>query len=55
LYPGDRPLSFEVHVQGPAHRLRLSADVASQVRVRPSEQFLAEVERLCGAGSVTLR
>jgi DNA polymerase-3 subunit alpha len=55
LYPGDRPLSFEVDVQGPAHHLRLSADVASQVRVRPSEQFLAEVERLCGAGSVTLR
>ncbi len=54
-HPGDRPLTFEVEVQGPAHRLRVSADVTSQIRVRPSEELLAEVERLCGAGSVTLR
>jgi hypothetical protein len=35
--------------------LRVSADVQSQIRVRPTEQLRAAVEQLCGAGSVTLR
>ncbi|MGE3189304.1 MAG: DNA polymerase III subunit alpha [Vicinamibacterales bacterium] len=52
---GDRPVAFEMEVQGPRRRLRVRADVTSQIRVRPSEQLLADVERLCGAGSVTLR
>jgi DNA polymerase-3 subunit alpha len=53
--PGDRPLAFEVDVEGPSHRMRVRADVTSQIRIRPSEHLLAELERLCGAGSVTLR
>ncbi|MGE3277830.1 MAG: DNA polymerase III subunit alpha [Vicinamibacterales bacterium] len=52
---GDRPIAFELELPGRARRLRLRADVTSQIRVRPSEQLLADVERLCGAGSVTLR
>jgi hypothetical protein len=34
--------------------MRVVADVA-QVRVRPSEKLVAEVEALCGNGTVTLR
>ncbi|MCA1586694.1 MAG: DNA polymerase III subunit alpha, partial [Acidobacteria bacterium] len=54
-HPGDRPLAFEVEVDGPAHRMRVKADVTAQIRVRPSERLVSELERLCGAGSVTLR
>jgi len=53
-HPGDRPLAFEVDVEGPAHRMRVHAEVTPQVRIRPSERLVAEMERLCGAGSVTL-
>jgi hypothetical protein len=35
--------------------LRVRAQVSSQVRVRPSPAFVAEVTRLCGEGSVSLR
>jgi DNA polymerase-3 subunit alpha len=52
---GDRPVAIEVEVTRDARRLRVRADVNDQIRVRPSDQLLAEVERLCGAGSVTLR
>ncbi len=52
---GDRPVAIEVDVEKDGRRLRVSADVTSQVRVKPSAQLLEAVERLCGAGSVTLR
>jgi DNA polymerase-3 subunit alpha len=52
---GDRPVAIELDVDGDGRRLRVSADVTTQIRVRPSEQLLAAVEQLCGAGSVTLR
>jgi hypothetical protein len=29
-------------------------DVHSQIRVRPSEGLVADIERICGQGSVTL-
>jgi hypothetical protein len=35
--------------------LRVRADVTTQIRVRPSEQLVSAVERLCGAGSVVLQ
>jgi len=54
-HQGDRPVAIELEVVRGGKRLRVSADVQSQVRVRPTEQLLAAVERLCGAGSVTLR
>jgi hypothetical protein len=34
--------------------LRVTADI-SGIRVRPSERLVSEVERICGAGSVSLR
>ena len=60
---GDRRVSFEMElrcpdrVDGPAdaRRLRVKADVSSQIRVRPSPALVAEVEQLIGPGSVTLR
>jgi DNA polymerase-3 subunit alpha len=51
---GDRRLSLELDVRGQARPIRVVAEVA-QMRVRPSEKLVAEVEALCGAGTVTLR
>ncbi|HUE90430.1 MAG TPA: DNA polymerase III subunit alpha [Vicinamibacterales bacterium] len=52
---GDRPVAIELEVERGGRTLRVSADVQSQIRIRPTEQLLAAVEQLCGAGSVTLR
>jgi len=54
-HQGDRPVAIELEVVRGGKTLRVSADVQSQIRVRPTEQLLAAVEQLCGAGSVTLR
>jgi DNA polymerase-3 subunit alpha len=51
---GDRRVSFDIEVGAPK-RLRVRADISSQIRVRPSPALVAEVERLVGAGAVTLR
>jgi DNA polymerase-3 subunit alpha len=52
---GDRPISIEMHVVRGGRRLKVSADVMSQIRVKPSNQLVEAVEQLCGAGSVQLR
>ena len=52
---GDRRVSLELELRGHSRPLRVRADLASQVRIRPSEQLLSEVEKLCGQGSVVLR
>ena len=49
---GDRRLAFVILDQD--RHLRVTADV-SGIRVRPSERLVAEVEKICGAGSVSLR
>ena len=52
---GDRRVTFELEVRGAGESpLRVRAQ-APQVRVRPSERLVADVERVCGAGSVALR
>jgi DNA polymerase III subunit alpha len=51
---GDRRLVFDVELRT-AHPLRVRADIAAQFRVRPSETLVAEVEKICGSGSVSLR
>jgi DNA polymerase-3 subunit alpha len=51
---GDRRVSLELDVRGDAGSMRVLAD-AGHVRVRPSEKLVAEVEALCGSGTVTLR
>jgi len=45
-------VSFEMEL--PA-RLRVTADVSSQIRVRPSSSLIAELEQVVGPGAVSLR
>jgi DNA polymerase-3 subunit alpha len=52
---GDRRVSFEIELPAQARRLRVKADVSSQIRVRPSPSLVAEVEQVVGQGSVSLR
>jgi len=52
---GDRRIVFEIEVPGVARRLRVRADVSSQIRVRPSPALVAEVEEIVGQGAVSLR
>jgi DNA polymerase-3 subunit alpha len=52
---GDRRVSFELELRGSGRPLRVRADVTQQIRVRPSPALVAEVERICGAGSVVFR
>ncbi len=54
-HKGDRPVAFAIEVREEARRYRITVDVNSQIRVRPSETLVSDVERVCGAGSVTLR
>ncbi|MGD9904638.1 MAG: DNA polymerase III subunit alpha [Vicinamibacterales bacterium] len=54
-HQGDRPIVLEIEVAAAERRLRVRADVTTQIRVRPSEALVTEVERLCGAGSVVLQ
>ncbi len=51
---GDRPVALEVEMNGGARHVIVRADVTSSIRVRTSEAFVADVERLCGPGSVTV-
>jgi DNA polymerase-3 subunit alpha len=51
---GDRPVAVEVDVNGGSRHVIMRAEVTSSIRVRTSEQFVADVERICGPGSVTV-
>jgi DNA polymerase-3 subunit alpha len=50
---GDRRVSLELDVRSHDRPLRVRADVT--LRVKPTERLVAEVEQLCGTGSVVLR
>ncbi len=50
---GDRRVLLELCVNGPERPLRVRSEVAQ--RVKPTERLVAEVEQLCGTGSVELR
>jgi len=52
---GDRRVAFDIDLQDADRHLRVKVDVNAQIRVRPSERLVSEVEKICGAGSVTLR
>jgi len=52
-HKGDRRVAIEL--RDPDHHLRVTIDVNAQIRVRPSERLVSEVEKICGTGSVTLR
>jgi DNA polymerase III alpha subunit len=51
---GDRPVAVEVEMNGGARHVIVRAEVTQSIRVRTSEQFVADVEQLCGPGSVTI-
>jgi DNA polymerase-3 subunit alpha len=51
-HKGDRRVALVIHEQ--ERHIRVTADV-SGIRVRPSERLVSEVEKICGAGSVSLR
>jgi DNA polymerase III subunit alpha len=53
-HKGDRRVSLELELRGGAEPLRVKADVTGPIRVRPSSQLVADVERLCGAGTIVL-
>jgi DNA polymerase-3 subunit alpha len=52
---GDRRVSFVIELPADSGRLRVKADVSSQIRVRPSPALVAEVEQVVGQGAVSLR
>jgi DNA polymerase-3 subunit alpha len=54
-HKGDRRVAFDLELKEADRHLRVKVDVNSQIRVRPSESLVAEVEKICGAGCVTLR
>jgi DNA polymerase III subunit alpha len=51
-HKGDRRVAFVLEERD--RKVRVTADV-SGIRVRPSERLVSEVEKICGAGSVSLR
>ena len=52
---GDRRVSFEIELAGDARAIRVTADISSQIRVRPSPTLIAELEQIVGPGAVELR
>ena len=52
---GDRRVSFDIELSSAPTRLRVRADVSSQIRVRPSATLIAEIEQVVGQGTVSLR
>ena len=47
-HKGDRRVSLEMELRRGAEPLRVKADVGGPMRVTPSAEFVADVERLCG-------
>jgi DNA polymerase-3 subunit alpha len=52
-HKGDRLVAIDLIES--TRQLRVKIDVNTQIRVRPSEQLVSDVEQVCGIGSVTLR
>ena len=54
-HKGDRRVCLEVELRGRGQPLRVRADLMGPLRVKPSAQFVADVEPRVGAGRVSLR
>jgi DNA polymerase-3 subunit alpha len=52
-HKGDRRVAL--YLQDDDRGLRVNVKVNAQIRVRPSERLVADVEQICGTGSVRLR
>ena len=44
-----------IELLDPDRHLRVTIDVNAQIRVRPSDRLVSDVEKICGAGSVSVR
>jgi hypothetical protein len=53
-HKGDRRVALTIEMRPPLKPMRVRVDVHGQFRVRPSDRLVADVERVCGRGSVTL-
>ena len=53
-HKGDRCLALTIETRPPLRPMRVRMDVHNQFRVRPSESLVADIERVCGQGAVTL-
>jgi hypothetical protein len=51
-HKGDRKVAFVIEERD--RGIKVTAEV-NGIRVRPSERLVSEVEKICGAGSVSLR
>ena len=51
-HKGDRRVAIVLHERD--RHMKVTVDV-NGIKVRPSETLVSEVEKICGAGSVTLR
>jgi DNA polymerase III subunit alpha len=54
-HKGDRKVVLELELRGGPQPLQVKAEVLGQTRVKPSSQLVADLERVCGAGTVVLR
>ncbi len=54
-HKGDRKVALEVELRGGGRPLRVKADLLGPTRVKPSAQLIAELEQVCGEGTVWLR
>jgi DNA polymerase III subunit alpha len=54
-HKGDRRVCLELELRGTAQPIRVLADVLGHVRVKPSAQLVADLEKVCGQGTVILR
>ena len=53
-HKGDRCVALTIEMRPPLRPMRVKVDVHNQFRVRPSESLVADIERVCGQGAVTL-
>ncbi|MCX6549685.1 MAG: DNA polymerase III subunit alpha, partial [Acidobacteria bacterium] len=54
-HKGDCRVAFMVNTPTTDPPMCVRVDVSGQTRVRPSDRLMADLERICGAGSVRLR
>ena len=54
-HKGDRKVALEVELRGGGRPLKVKAELLGPTRVKPSAQLIAELEQVCGEGTVWLR
>jgi DNA polymerase-3 subunit alpha len=52
---GECRVALEIDVVSGEREFRVRAELSGQTRVRPSDALVADIERICGPGTVTLR